>query len=282
MAEAKPKKKTTAKAETPVEETPAVVEEATQAESIPVAKEPAPTKDAWEVKDKTYQLIGKNPLTFKLRCKKIFWYDEEKGYERELLYSRNQRTIFKDEMVGKPELSHVIFKNGVLFVPKELQVLQKLLAIHPGRDVIFFERDAEKVAASEIDTIDLQTDALVMARDMDLTDVEAILRVEKGSAVSNMSSQELKRDIRLFAKNNPKLFMDLAKDPNVRLRNTGIKAVEVGLIRLSNDNRYFEWASNNRKLFTIPFNENPYSALAAWFKTDEGVGVLNTVEKSLA
>ena len=32
---------------------------------------------------------------------------------------------------------------------------------------------------------------------------------------------------------------------------------------------------------TIPFEENPYSAIAAWFKTDEGVEVFRSIEKRL-
>ena len=31
----------------------------------------------------------------------------------------------------------------------------------------------------------------------------------------------------------------------------------------------------------VPFDENPYSALAAWFKTDEGVEVYKSIEKKL-
>ena len=31
----------------------------------------------------------------------------------------------------------------------------------------------------------------------------------------------------------------------------------------------------------VPFDENPYSALASWFKTDDGVDVFKTVEKQL-
>ena len=31
----------------------------------------------------------------------------------------------------------------------------------------------------------------------------------------------------------------------------------------------------------VPFDENPYSALAAWFKTDEGVEVLQSIQKKL-
>ena len=60
-----------------------------------------------------------------------------------------------------------------------------------------------------------------------------------------------------------------------------MKGVEANIIKLSNDQRTFQWVSNGRKLMTVPFDENPYSALAAWFKTDEGVEVFQTLEKRL-
>ena len=75
--------------------------------------------------------------------------------------------------------------------------------------------------------------------------------------------------------------MAIDKDENVGLRNTGIKAVESNLIKLSQDQRTLLWGSNDRKLMTVPFHENPYSALAAWFKTDEGVEVYKTINKKL-
>jgi hypothetical protein len=31
----------------------------------------------------------------------------------------------------------------------------------------------------------------------------------------------------------------------------------------------------------IPFDEHPYSALAAWFKTDEGMEIYNSIDKRL-
>jgi hypothetical protein len=97
--------------------------------------------------------------------------------------------------------------------------------------------------------------------------------------VSRMTSKELKRDLLLFARNNPVLFLELANDENINIRNVGIKAVENNIIDLSSDQRTFTWASTGRKLITVPFDENPYSALAAWFKTDEGIEVYQTVEK---
>ena len=84
-----------------------------------------------------------------------------------------------------------------------------------------------------------------------------------------------------MAKNSPALFLELMNDDNVTLRNFGIKATEQGLLVLSQDQRTFKWGSNGRKLMNIPFDENPYSALAAWFKTDEGVEVYKALEKKL-
>ena len=31
----------------------------------------------------------------------------------------------------------------------------------------------------------------------------------------------------------------------------------------------------------VPFDEHPYSALAAWFKTDEGLEAIHNLEKRL-
>ena len=70
-------------------------------------------------------------------------------------------------------------------------------------------------------------------------------------------------------------------DENINIRNVGIKATERGIIKLSGDQRTFMWGTNDRKLMTVPFDENPYSALAAYFKTDEGVEVYQTIEKKL-
>jgi hypothetical protein len=136
-------------------------------------------------------------------------------------------------------------------------------------------------AEDDMQSINLEIDALIAAREMEIDLAEAILRVEKGTAVSTMSSKEVKRDLLIMAKNNPNLFLSLAADENVELRNIGIIAVEQSILKLSQDQRDFLWGSNNRKLMTIPFDENPYSALAAWFKTDEGVEVFKTIKKKL-
>ena len=249
----------------------------------PKARERAKPKNEWEIKDRLYILKGgKKPLSRSIKSANIYYFDEEKGYERELKYCQNQKTPFVDEMKGDQRLEHIIFRSGNLLVEKEKVTLQKLLSLyHPNRDNIYEEYKPAALAADEIDVLDMQVDALVAARNIDIDMAEAIMRVERGSEVSELSSKELKRDLLVFARNNPKLFLELADDENVMLRNFGIRAVEAGILRLSSDQRNFLWGSNGRKLMVIPFDEHPYTALAHWFKTDEGMEIYSNIEKRL-
>jgi len=249
----------------------------------PKVRERVKPKNEWEIKDRIYYLKGdKKPLSRSIRSTNVYWFDEEQGYERELKYTSNQRTPFVDEMKGDQRLEHIIFRSGSLYVPKEKTVLQKLLSLyHPDRDKLYYEFMPAAIAEEEIDVLNMQVEALVAARNVDIDMAEAIMRVEKGSSVAELSSKELRRDLLVFARNNPKLFLELADDENVMLRNFGIKAVELGILRLSSDQRNFLWGSNGRKVMTIPFDEHPYTALAHWFKTDEGMEIYANIEKRL-
>ena len=264
------KKKQTKKVEAPVVE-------------APVVKTPKPKKDTWEIKDRTFYLKrNMRPLTYIIKSTGLYWFDEEQGYEREIKYCENQRTCFVDEMKGDQKLSHVVFRNGALFVPKNKVVLQKFLSLyHPQRDKLYYEHKPVVDASNELDWLEFEVAALQAASNLDIDLAEAVMRAEIGSEVSKMSSKELKRDLLLFAKSNPQLFLELVTDDNIQLRNLGIKATEENILRLSSDQRTFSWASTGRKLFTVPFDEHPYSALAAWFKTDEGMEIYTNIQKRL-
>ena len=277
------------KQKTQVEPTPQVVEQPkveTMVMETPKPKRLEPTNkfiNDWEIKDRRYILRGnKSPLSYSMTTRGIYWFDEEKGYERELQYTQNQPTLFVDEFQGEIRPARIVFRNGVLFVPKNKVTLQKMLTLyHPLRKSIFKEVQPQVRAKSELETLNIEVDAMVAAREMDIDLVEAIMRVQNGSKVSKMTSKELKRDVMVFAKDNPKLLLDLMKDDNIHLRNLGIKSVEQHIIKLSDDQRTFTWESTGRKLLNVPFEEHPYSSLASWFKTDEGMEVLQSVEKQL-
>ena len=252
---------------------------------VEVPKEPTkPAEPKWEIKDRTYYLKhGSKPVSRMIKSAGVYFFDEEKGYERELKYCQNQRTSFVDEMKGDQRLSHIVFRNGALFVEKQKTVLQKLLSLyHPDRDKLYEEYKPVEIAGDQLDWLEFEVEALSIAKDLDIDIAEAVMRVEVGSKVSKMSSKELRRDLILYARRNPKVFLELVNDENVMLRNFGIKSVEEGIIELSSDQRHFAWRSTGRKLMTVPFDEHPYTALAHWFKTDEGMEVYTNIEKRLS
>lgn len=272
------KKKVITKVEEPIVEETVVVKEQPKVEAPKIKAKP---KNTWEIKDRMYYLKdNKKPISYTIRASNLFWFDKEAGYEREIKYCQNQNTCFVDEMKGDQRLEHIVFRDGSLFVQKEKTILQKFLSLyHPHNGKLFYEHKPVEIAKNQIEILEMEADAILMARQMDIDLAEAIMRVEKGSEVSKMSSKELKRDLLLFARNNPSLFLELANDDNVQLRNFGIKAVEEGILKLSSDQRYFTWGSTGRKIMTVPFDEHPYTALAHWFKTDEGMEIYTNIEK---
>jgi len=266
-----------------------VVVEKTKQVAPPQPKKEIHPEDGWELKDRNYYLKGnREPLTFTLKSRHtekypLLYFDPIKKEQRALRYATNQSSPFVDEQKGEVTLRHIMFQDGSLHVPKEHQSLQKLLSLyHPDLNGRYAEVKRIEQAKDELLEMELEIEALNIARSMEIEMAEAVLRTEIGSEVNELSSKEVKRDLIRFAKKNSRLFLDLARDENVQLRNFGIKAVEAGLINLSQDQRTFTLGKNKRKLFTVPFDENPHSALAAWFKTDEGVEIYRAIDKKLS
>ena len=285
----RPRKTTTSPVQVEtVEQEIETVEEVQPTPEPVVIKKETKKKDEWEIKARQYYLAGsRSPITFTLASKHtprhpLLWFDEKTNTQREIRYATNQKSCFVDEQNGSVTMEHIVFKDGVLSVPKEKQSLQKLLSIyHPHNDRLYTEFDPIQEAEYGLEDLEIELDAMTAAREIDIDHAEAILRAESGSGVSKMTSKEIRRDLMVMAKTNPRLFISLAMDDNIQLRNIAIKAAEQGIIKLSQDQRTFTWASNGRKLMTIPFEEHPYSAMASFFKTDEGMEIFSSIEKKL-
>lgn len=241
----------------------------------------------WEYKDRVYVVKGnKSPLLFTLpakhsRAKALLWFDKDKGYQRELRYATNQASPFVDEQKGTATLGHIFFRNGSLLVPARNVALQKLLSLyHPSLNKLYTEINEVEQANNDLNYFELELEALTTASELSLEQAEAILRVELGGNVKDMTSKEIKRDVILFARRNPSLFLKLTQDDDTHLRSIAVKSVEDGILSLSSEG-VFSWKTNKKKLMATPKGEQPYSALAVWFKTDEGLEVLESVQKKL-
>jgi len=249
----------------------------------------SPKEKNWEIKDRNYVLTnGRAPISWSIQTrntprKPLLWFDENTGATRELRLTSNHPSLFIDEQKGPALLEHVMFEDGVLFVPKQKQNLQKLMSIyHPlGNGNLWEEVDTAKEAKEEIDWIEYELKALNLVQQLDISHLEAIMRTELGSSVGNLSSKELKRDAYNFAKTNPKLFIELSEDDDLQLRNLANRAVEANIIKLTDENTVFRF-TNGKKIMTVPFDQHPYAALAQYFKTDEGLDLMKSLAKKLA
>ena len=240
------------------------------------------SQDEWEFKDRVYVIKNGSPVNYLLRTqhspRKPMQFNDGRRL-RTLRYAQNIDSPFIDEQQGEIMLGRIRFVNGSLFVPKEDVSLQKFLSIfHPDKDKEYYELDMEKDAIDDLKFIEQEAEATQLALSMDINDLEAIARAVFRSNVNNMRSSEIKRDMVLFAKNNPQEFIKLANDENIKNRNIAIKSVEMGILTILSDNQTVCWNDTQKtKILTAPFGENVYSALARYFKTDEGLEVLQGI-----
>ena len=239
--------------------------------------------------DKVYKLTrNAAPLSFMLATRHtrrfpLLWVDPETGINRELRYARNQASPFVDEQDGNAIIEPVVFEDGFLRVPKSNQVLQRFLDVHPHNGIKFKELDNAKDAQEIVENINIELDAMIEARSLSISQLETLTRVLFQKDPSRVSTDEMKRDILVYAKREPQDFMSVINDPVLKLQATVHKLFEQGLIKYRNKNKevWFATKTNKTRLCVIPFGEDPIYIVSSYFQTDDGVESLKILEKIL-
>jgi hypothetical protein len=239
--------------------------------------------------DKVYKLKIGNPLSYTLASRNhprfpLMWFDEKNNVNRALRYSTNQQSPFEDEQDGNAIIEPIIFEDGFLRVPKNNPVLQQFLHYHPLNGTIFAEVDKEKDAAAEVEDLNLEVEALIEARQLSLDQIETLTRVMFGKDPSTVSTAELKRDILVFAKRDPKEFLNILNDPELKFQAKVRLFFENKLLVLRNGEKeiWFNTATNKKKMLSVPFGEDPYEMVAHFLQSDEGIDSLKMLEATLA
>lgn len=240
-----------------------------------------------ELKDKVYVLKRKTfPISFMLasrntRNKPLLYFDSSKGLNRALRYAVNQKSPFEDEQDGNFILEPIIFEDGLLAVNKYNQVLQQFLEYHPDKDVVFEEVDTQKDASNQMEIMYSQLDAQLAARDLDINTADALGRVLLGTRVERLTTEELRRDLMIYARNHPREFMNMLNDPELKLNDIAVKAFQDNTFMLKNKKRdiYFNLPDNKNKLMGVPFGEDPVKILASWLQSNDGLEVYELLSK---
>jgi hypothetical protein len=213
----------------------------------------------------------------------LLYFDEDKGINRALRYAVNQKSPFEDEQDGNAIVEPVVFEDGFLNVSRTNQVLQEFLHYHPLNGKRFEEVNAEKDAAEEVEWLNAEVDALVEARKLTIDQLETIARVIIGAGASNMTTAELRRDMLIYAKQDPDSFLKMVSDPMVKLQSNVQKLFDERLLAFRNNQKevYFNLPGNKKRMMNIPFGEDPMYVVTSYMQSDEGVEILEYLEKQL-
>lgn len=239
------------------------------------------------LENKVYKLT-KNaaPLSYMLstrhsRRKPLLYFDGKTN--RALRYASNQKSPFEDEQDGNAILEPIVFENGFLSVPKENQVLQHFLSLHPSNGTVFIEVNKEQDAQGELETMNLEADAILAARSMDVSQMEMVARVMLDIDPDRLSSTELRRDMMILAKRYPADFLEAVEDPEMDMYSKVTLMIQKGILGLRNNGRnvHYNLKNNKKRMMTVPFGEDPKTAIAAYLQSDEGIEVLKLLDKHL-
>lgn len=239
--------------------------------------------------DRIYKLKGNAaPLSYTLPSRNtkrypLLWFDSENNVNKPLRYAINQKSPFEDEQDGNAIVEPIIFENGFLRVPQTNPVLQQFLHYHPLNGRTFVEVDHEKDAEKEVEVLMSETDALIQARQLSIEQLETVSRVLFGKDPSKYKTAELKRDVLVFAKKDPRGFLNVLQDPMLGLQANVHKFFENKLLAFRNGQKevWFNIGTNKRKMLTVPYGQDPYFTVAEFLKSDDGIEVLKMLESNL-
>ena len=131
--------------------------------------------------------------------------------------------------------------------------------------------------------MNIEIDALVEAKALSLDQIETLTRVLFGKDPSMTSTAELKRDILVFAKRDPKEFLNILNDPELKFQAKIRLFFENKLLILRNQDKevWYNTSSNKKKMLSVPFGEEPYDMVAHFLQSDEGIDALKMLESLL-
>jgi hypothetical protein len=242
-----------------------------------------------KLSDKVYKLLSGSPLSYSLASRNhprfpLMWFDEDKNQNRALRYAINQKSPFEDEQDGNAIVEPIIFEDGFLSVSKTNPVLQEFLHYHPLNGTVFVEVDEQKEAEAEVADMNVEIDALIAARELSIEQIETLTRVMFGKDPSIYPSDILKRDILVYAKSEPREFLNILNDPELQFQAKVRLFFESKLLALRNNDRevWFNTSTNKKKMLSVPFGEDPYEMVGHHLQSDEGLDALKMLEAILS
>lgn len=230
---------------------------------------------------KEYKTLKKTGAIFMMQQSGVTTFDKASGQVRELRYCPNEPSAWRDEQSDNARRQPVVFNDGRIFVRPEQPNLMEFLDNHPDNTAnggkLFGLIDHEKKAEVKIDQEFLVADAVAMVRDKDLNDLLAVA-VSQGMNVDRPVN-EIKHDLLVFAKKNPKRFIESFDNPTVDMKAKIRQASKLNIIKLDSD--AVRWYDTNKMIISVPAGKSPLDVFVRYCLTEAAVPVVEEIEKQL-
>ena len=98
-----------------------------------------------------------------------------------------------------------------------------------------------------------------------------------------MTTSEIKRDVLVAARRDPRYFMSILDDPMLNLQAKVARFFEEKLLGLRNNGKdvYYNLPGNKKKMLTVPNGEDKSFIVASFLQSDEGIEALKLLENNL-
>jgi len=233
-------------------------------------------------KDKVYSIQQGGGVWYKLKQNNITVFDEETQTVRQLRYSPNENSVFADEQSENIIREQIVFINKSLAVSHTNPPLQKYLDLHPdnidngGR--VFKLIDTEKKAEVELNKEFAVLDAVGMVRDKsidELIPVAMYLGID-----TSQKNMEIKRELLMQAKSNPKRFIEMFDNPVVKVKSTIISAVDFQILKADSDG--MKWFDSNKLIVSTPSGQDTVDVATRFCLSEKGAIVFEEIERQLS
>ena len=230
----------------------------------------------WEMRDREYELCdGTKPLSYSISSEHsalipLQYTNKETQSVHVIRYATNQPSFFIEKQSKEPGSvlkAEIIFNYGRLRVPANDIVLQKLLHIHPHKDIVFKEYDPLAISRKVVSDKKLKLKAGNLVFSVGEITNRAIASLEFAHYVDSWDSEILEEEISVFADKSPQKYIDYTNDPTIKMKGVIKASLASGDLIYSN----YRFLNKNREtILEIAKNQNEMDELVLHFES--GVG----------
>jgi len=218
-------------------------------------------------------------------------FDAETNRNRKIQYVLGEETIFAKEQSDNPVLADIIFVNGALVVqPQQVNLLKYLELSNyndsnpnrmPGKIAIFYKVDVESDTKDTVETMEVEADALYMARSMEPQKLVGYARTL--GINTDRSMYEIKHDVMSFAKENPSVFLKSIDDPRTERKQVVLDAIDYGILDFGHHANEINWVMGTKRptIMHTPVGVEKLDYFVEYTFDSEGEDVYKEIQKRM-